>query len=172
MMKANPLVDDRTTPQRVETKQLFRGGIVLLQDPVLDHQDVCSNLMVVIGSERATKAMPPNALPLMPACTITRTNICIASNLSTPVYAFPLGIAGIPNSAKSDCKNGTSDRKSDRSEQDRSHGSPETVRSNLTRLLDATRADELMMATQLFQLEDRVRSIEMVSEIFQSPFTY
>ena len=57
---------------------------------------------------------------------------------------------------------GTSDRKPDRSEQDRSHGSPETVRLNVTPLLDVTRADELMTATPLYRLEDRVRSIEMV----------
>jgi hypothetical protein len=32
---------------------------------------------------------------------------------------------------------------------------------------DATRADELMMATQLYRLEDRMRSIELVSKIFK-----
>ncbi|ABE30282.1 luciferase oxidoreductase, group 1 family protein [Paraburkholderia xenovorans LB400] len=45
-------------------------------------------------------------------------------------------------------------------------GSPETVRSVLTELLEATGADELMMTTQMYRLEDRIRSLEMVSEMF------
>jgi luciferase family oxidoreductase group 1 len=48
-------------------------------------------------------------------------------------------------------------------------GSPETIRSNLTQLLEVTKADELMMAIQMYRPEDSVRSIELVSEIFKSP---
>jgi luciferase family oxidoreductase group 1 len=46
-------------------------------------------------------------------------------------------------------------------------GSPETVRSVLNKLLEATGADELMMTTQMYYLEDRIRSLEMVSEMFR-----
>ena len=45
-------------------------------------------------------------------------------------------------------------------------GSPETVRSALDQLLKSTEADELMMATQMFNVEDSIRSIGLVSEMF------
>jgi luciferase family oxidoreductase group 1 len=45
-------------------------------------------------------------------------------------------------------------------------GSPETVRSALDQLLKSTAADELMMATQMFSVEDSIRSIELVSKMF------
>jgi luciferase family oxidoreductase group 1 len=44
-------------------------------------------------------------------------------------------------------------------------GSPETVRKGLEDLLDATRADELMITTTTFDPADRVRSFELVAEI-------
>ena len=44
-------------------------------------------------------------------------------------------------------------------------GAPETVRKGLEDLLDATRADELMITTTTFDPADRVRSFELVAEI-------
>ena len=44
-------------------------------------------------------------------------------------------------------------------------GSPETVRKGLEDLLDASRADELMITTTTFDPADRVRSFELVAEI-------
>jgi alkanesulfonate monooxygenase SsuD/methylene tetrahydromethanopterin reductase-like flavin-dependent oxidoreductase (luciferase family) len=44
-------------------------------------------------------------------------------------------------------------------------GSPETVRAGLQRLLDATRADELMITTNVHGHADRVRSYELLAEI-------
>ncbi|HEV7204007.1 MAG TPA: LLM class flavin-dependent oxidoreductase [Jatrophihabitans sp.] len=41
-------------------------------------------------------------------------------------------------------------------------GSPETVRASLARLLAQTEADELMVTTQVYDLADRVRSLELV----------
>ena len=37
-------------------------------------------------------------------------------------------------------------------------GSPETVRQQLTGLLERTRADELMLTTMVYDLQDRIRS--------------
>ena len=49
-------------------------------------------------------------------------------------------------------------------------GSPDTVRSSLGRLLDATEADELMITTQVYDLEPRLRSLELVRGLFdESP---
>jgi luciferase family oxidoreductase group 1 len=44
-------------------------------------------------------------------------------------------------------------------------GSPETVRAGLQRLLDATRADELMITTNVHGHADRVRSYELLAEV-------
>lgn len=44
-------------------------------------------------------------------------------------------------------------------------GSPETVRKGLEDLLEATRADELMITTTTFDPADRVRSFELVAQI-------
>ena len=43
-------------------------------------------------------------------------------------------------------------------------GSPETVRRQLTELLERTGADELMLTTMVYDIEDRVRSFELVAE--------
>ncbi|MDT4949238.1 MAG: hypothetical protein QOJ37_1833 [Pseudonocardiales bacterium] len=45
-------------------------------------------------------------------------------------------------------------------------GSPETVRASLARLLTATEADELMITTQVYEPADRIRSIELVRDLF------
>ena len=44
-------------------------------------------------------------------------------------------------------------------------GSPDTVRSGLTDLLEATAADELMVTTTTFDPADRVRSFELVADL-------
>jgi luciferase family oxidoreductase group 1 len=43
-------------------------------------------------------------------------------------------------------------------------GSPETVRRQLSELLERTRADELMLTTMVYDIKDRVRSFELVAE--------
>ncbi|TDC26720.1 LLM class flavin-dependent oxidoreductase [Micromonospora sp. 15K316] len=43
-------------------------------------------------------------------------------------------------------------------------GSPETVRRQLTELLERTGADELMLTTMVYDVEDRVRSFQLVAE--------
>ncbi|MGC5018017.1 LLM class flavin-dependent oxidoreductase [Micromonospora sp. DT47] len=43
-------------------------------------------------------------------------------------------------------------------------GSPETVRRQLTGLLTRTGADELMLTTMVYDVEDRVRSYELIAE--------
>ena len=45
-------------------------------------------------------------------------------------------------------------------------GSPDTVRRELARLLEATDADELMITAQLHGLDDRRRSLELVRGLF------
>ncbi len=45
-------------------------------------------------------------------------------------------------------------------------GSPETVRGSLAALLEATRADELMISTMVHSAKDRARSNELVRELF------
>jgi luciferase family oxidoreductase group 1 len=45
-------------------------------------------------------------------------------------------------------------------------GSPDTVRTSLARLLAATEADELMITTQVYDIEERIRSIELVHSVF------
>ncbi|MEU1198209.1 LLM class flavin-dependent oxidoreductase [Streptomyces sp. NPDC005813] len=42
------------------------------------------------------------------------------------------------------------------------HGTPETVAKHLANLVDATGADELMLATPVYALADRLRSFELV----------
>ena len=43
-------------------------------------------------------------------------------------------------------------------------GSPETVRRQLTRLLERTAADELMLTTMVYDIDDRIRSFELVTD--------
>jgi luciferase family oxidoreductase group 1 len=43
-------------------------------------------------------------------------------------------------------------------------GSPETVRAQLTALLERTEADELMLTTMVYDIADRIRSFELVAE--------
>jgi luciferase family oxidoreductase group 1 len=43
-------------------------------------------------------------------------------------------------------------------------GSAETVRRQLSRLLERTKADELMLTTMIYDIEDRVRSFELITE--------
>ena len=45
-------------------------------------------------------------------------------------------------------------------------GSPATIRAALTGLLAATDADELMMTTQMYSLQDRIGTLEQVSDMF------
>lgn len=45
-------------------------------------------------------------------------------------------------------------------------GSPSTVRTALARLLAATEADELMITTQVYDAQDRIRSIELIRDLF------
>jgi luciferase family oxidoreductase group 1 len=44
-------------------------------------------------------------------------------------------------------------------------GSPDTVRRQLTELLERTGADELMVTSQLYDLADRLRSYELVADL-------
>ena len=43
-------------------------------------------------------------------------------------------------------------------------GSPETVRQQLASLLERTAADELMLTTMVYDIEDRIRSFELITE--------
>jgi luciferase family oxidoreductase group 1 len=43
-------------------------------------------------------------------------------------------------------------------------GSPETVRRQLTGLLERTGADELMLTAMVYDIEDRIRSFELIAE--------
>ncbi|WP_375480962.1 LLM class flavin-dependent oxidoreductase [uncultured Jatrophihabitans sp.] len=45
-------------------------------------------------------------------------------------------------------------------------GSPDTVRRQLAQLLDATEADELMITAQVYDVDDRRRSLSLVRELF------
>jgi luciferase family oxidoreductase group 1 len=47
-------------------------------------------------------------------------------------------------------------------------GSPETVEKSLAAVLEATRADELMITAMAYDPADRIRSIELVRELFPS----
>ncbi|HEX3493014.1 MAG TPA: LLM class flavin-dependent oxidoreductase [Streptosporangiaceae bacterium] len=47
---------------------------------------------------------------------------------------------------------------------DQAIGSPDTVRRQLTGLLERTRADELMLTAQVYALEDRARSLELIAD--------
>ncbi len=47
-------------------------------------------------------------------------------------------------------------------------GGPETVRDGLEAFLAQTGADELMLNTDVFALEDRLRSYEIVAEVWRS----
>ncbi len=47
-------------------------------------------------------------------------------------------------------------------------GAPDTVKSKLSELLEATQADELMITTQMYRHADRVRSFEIVADIWKS----
>jgi luciferase family oxidoreductase group 1 len=44
-------------------------------------------------------------------------------------------------------------------------GSPETAKTQLTALLDRTGADELMLTGQIYDLEDRLRSYELIAKL-------
>jgi luciferase family oxidoreductase group 1 len=43
-------------------------------------------------------------------------------------------------------------------------GSPETVRQQLTGLLDRTQADELMLTTMVYSIQDRIHSFELIAD--------
>jgi len=47
-------------------------------------------------------------------------------------------------------------------------GSPDTVKKGLEELLEATQADELMITTQMYHHTDRIRSFEIVADIWKS----
>ncbi|MBY0053347.1 LLM class flavin-dependent oxidoreductase [Brevibacillus agri] len=47
-------------------------------------------------------------------------------------------------------------------------GSPDTVKQKLQELLEATQADELMITTQMYRHEDRVRSFEIVADVWKA----
>ncbi|MGZ0050249.1 LLM class flavin-dependent oxidoreductase [Brevibacillus gelatini] len=47
-------------------------------------------------------------------------------------------------------------------------GNPDTVKQKLQELLEATQADELMITTQMYRHEDRVRSFEIVADVWKS----
>jgi alkanesulfonate monooxygenase SsuD/methylene tetrahydromethanopterin reductase-like flavin-dependent oxidoreductase (luciferase family) len=47
---------------------------------------------------------------------------------------------------------------------DQAIGSPETVRHQLAGLLERTGADELMLTAMVYDIEDRVRSFELIAE--------
>ncbi len=50
-------------------------------------------------------------------------------------------------------------------------GSPDTVKRQLTDLLDRTGADELMITNQVYELEDRLRSYRLIAELRRLPVT-
>jgi alkanesulfonate monooxygenase SsuD/methylene tetrahydromethanopterin reductase-like flavin-dependent oxidoreductase (luciferase family) len=43
-------------------------------------------------------------------------------------------------------------------------GSPEKVRAQLAGLLERTEADELMLTTMVYDIQDRIRSFELIAE--------
>ena len=43
-------------------------------------------------------------------------------------------------------------------------GAPETVRRHLTGLLERTQADELMLTTMVYDIQDRIRSFELIAD--------
>jgi len=47
---------------------------------------------------------------------------------------------------------------------DQAIGSPDTVRAKLAELVQRTGADELMLTAQVYSLEDRTRSLELIAE--------
>ncbi|MEP6980483.1 MAG: LLM class flavin-dependent oxidoreductase [Nakamurella sp.] len=49
-------------------------------------------------------------------------------------------------------------------------GSPETVRRQLGRLLERTQADELMITSQVYDIEDRIRSYELIAKLAADGF--
>jgi alkanesulfonate monooxygenase SsuD/methylene tetrahydromethanopterin reductase-like flavin-dependent oxidoreductase (luciferase family) len=44
-------------------------------------------------------------------------------------------------------------------------GSPDTVRDQLTSLVERTGADELMLTNQVYDIKDRVRSYELIADL-------
>jgi alkanesulfonate monooxygenase SsuD/methylene tetrahydromethanopterin reductase-like flavin-dependent oxidoreductase (luciferase family) len=48
-------------------------------------------------------------------------------------------------------------------------GSPETVRGGLERLLERTRADELIVVSDLYDFDARLRSFELIAEVAALP---
>ena len=47
---------------------------------------------------------------------------------------------------------------------DQAIGSPDTVRRQLAGLLERTAADELMVTAQVYDIDDRTRSLELMAE--------
>jgi alkanesulfonate monooxygenase SsuD/methylene tetrahydromethanopterin reductase-like flavin-dependent oxidoreductase (luciferase family) len=48
-------------------------------------------------------------------------------------------------------------------------GSPSTVAAQLSELLGRTGADELMLTNQIYELDDRLRSYQLIAELSQRP---
>jgi luciferase family oxidoreductase group 1 len=51
-------------------------------------------------------------------------------------------------------------------------GGPDTVRQALTSLLERTQVDELMITSQIYDLERRLRSFELTAEVLSSPVSH
>jgi luciferase family oxidoreductase group 1 len=49
------------------------------------------------------------------------------------------------------------------------YGSPETVRGGIERLLERTKADELMIVSDVFDHTERLRSLELIAEAVKTP---
>jgi luciferase family oxidoreductase group 1 len=49
------------------------------------------------------------------------------------------------------------------------YGSPETVRGGIERLLERTKADELMIVSDVFDHTERLRSFELIAEAVKTP---
>jgi alkanesulfonate monooxygenase SsuD/methylene tetrahydromethanopterin reductase-like flavin-dependent oxidoreductase (luciferase family) len=45
-------------------------------------------------------------------------------------------------------------------------GDPETVKKRLTEFQERTKADEIIISSQIYHLKDRLRSYEIISELF------
>ena len=49
------------------------------------------------------------------------------------------------------------------------YGSPETVRGGIERILERTKADELMIVSDVFDHAERLRSFELIAEAVKTP---
>jgi alkanesulfonate monooxygenase SsuD/methylene tetrahydromethanopterin reductase-like flavin-dependent oxidoreductase (luciferase family) len=47
-------------------------------------------------------------------------------------------------------------------------GGPDKIRRHLTSLLEQTQADELIFTGDLYEMQDRLRSFEILAEVFKS----